>query len=308
MLDNQNGSNEASILSAFESHLSDAEPQEPTEEVAEIELSEAEEVEEQAEPETLEVEYEAEQSEVEEVEEVEEAAYEVVIDGQTQEVTLNELLSGYQRQADYTRKTQSVAEDRKQVENDLAQIKTLTEGLEASSKQLQELLAESESAVDWGYLIENDTSEYLKQKELQEKRAKALQEAQSQQDRLKQMRVAEETQKLYQKVSTWADPKQRERDIEMVNSYLGDIGYSQGEFQQTDHRLILALMDAAKYRELKGKTASVEKKIKKVPKVTKPGAKLTKAELSQKERDQKRQRFRKTGDEQDGIEVFKQFV
>lgn len=42
--------------------------------------------------------------------------YKVVVDGQEQEVTLDELTKGYSRQSDYTRKTEKLSQDRKSVE------------------------------------------------------------------------------------------------------------------------------------------------------------------------------------------------
>ena len=45
-----------------------------------------------------------------------EDVYTVKVDGETVEVTLKEALAGYQRQADYTRKMQALAEERKQFE------------------------------------------------------------------------------------------------------------------------------------------------------------------------------------------------
>ena len=42
----------------------------------------------------------------------EEPVYTVKVDGDEQEVTLSELQNGYQRQADYTRKTQQVAAEK----------------------------------------------------------------------------------------------------------------------------------------------------------------------------------------------------
>lgn len=50
----------------------------------------------------------------------------VKVNGKDQEVTLDELTSGYQRQADYTKKTQSVAAERAE----LAQLRALGEALE----------------------------------------------------------------------------------------------------------------------------------------------------------------------------------
>ena len=46
----------------------------------------------------------------------EEPVYTVKVDGTEQEVTLSELQNGYQRQADYTRKTQQVAADRERLQ------------------------------------------------------------------------------------------------------------------------------------------------------------------------------------------------
>ena len=90
------------------------------EEVVE-ETKEAEEVEEEA-PESEE-EGQAEEETEEEVEEEEleivaeeDLKYTIKVDGKDYEVGIDELKSGYQRQADYTRKSQALAEQRKETE------------------------------------------------------------------------------------------------------------------------------------------------------------------------------------------------
>ena len=52
--------------------------------------------------------------------------YKVVVDGQEQEVTLDELTKGYSRQSDYTRKTEKLSQDRKSVEQKSNEINTRT--------------------------------------------------------------------------------------------------------------------------------------------------------------------------------------
>ena len=52
--------------------------------------------------------------------------YVVKIDGEEQQVSLNELQDGYQRQADYTRKTQELAEERQR----LSQAEAIASALE----------------------------------------------------------------------------------------------------------------------------------------------------------------------------------
>ena len=113
-----------STTSAFESFLA---PEEDTQEEAVIE-----EVEESIEPEVEdfeeqdeelvdeeELEYDDEEDgeEETEVEELEEQpVYRVTVDGDEIEVTQDELLNGYSRQQDYTRKTQELANQRKTIE------------------------------------------------------------------------------------------------------------------------------------------------------------------------------------------------
>ncbi len=95
---------------------------EQTSEPAQPEAEEVEaavEVEAQAEPEAeaeelpTEVEEQYEVEEVEATEETKEPSYRVKVGGEEFEVTLDELRNGYQRQSDYTRKSQSLAEQRK---------------------------------------------------------------------------------------------------------------------------------------------------------------------------------------------------
>ena len=113
--------------SAFESFLA---PEEDTQEEAVIEEAESiepeiDELEEQDEEDTeelvdeeeLEFDDEEDGEEETEVEEVEEQpVYRVTVDGEEIEVTQDELINGYSRQQDYTRKTQELANQRKTIE------------------------------------------------------------------------------------------------------------------------------------------------------------------------------------------------
>lgn len=58
---------------------------------------------------------------------IETSGYTIKIDGEQQQVSLEELQSGYQRQADYTRKTQELASERQR----LQQAETIVSALEA---------------------------------------------------------------------------------------------------------------------------------------------------------------------------------
>jgi hypothetical protein len=62
--------------------------------------------------------------------------YEVKVDGKKVKVPLSELVSGYQRQADYTQKTQALAEERKRFETENATLKRLADVIEKNPKIL----------------------------------------------------------------------------------------------------------------------------------------------------------------------------
>ena len=69
----------------------------------------------------------------------EEPAYTVKIDGEEQQVTLEELQNGYQRQADYTRKTQEIAVERER----LQQAEAIVSALENDPSGTLQTLARS---------------------------------------------------------------------------------------------------------------------------------------------------------------------
>ena len=65
-------------------------------------------------------------------------SYTVKVDGEESEVTLEELQDGYQRQADYTRKTQELADERKRLQQAEAIVSSLENNPEETLKALGE--------------------------------------------------------------------------------------------------------------------------------------------------------------------------
>ena len=72
-----------------------------------------------------------------------EPEFEVVVDGQKVKVKQSELLAGYQRQADYTRKTQELAEQRRQADAMIAALK-VQQQTQAPTKDKPENTVQSE--------------------------------------------------------------------------------------------------------------------------------------------------------------------
>ncbi|MEM7827799.1 MAG: hypothetical protein QW561_00510 [Candidatus Aenigmatarchaeota archaeon] len=71
-----------------------------------------------------------------------EEKYKVKVGDEEIEVTLDELMKGYLRQSDYTKKTQALAEERKKLENEL--------------REIENLRAEAERAAQWDQWYEQN--------------------------------------------------------------------------------------------------------------------------------------------------------
>ena len=82
---------------------------------------------------------EPEEEELDDSEEVEEL-YAVTVNGEEHEVTFDELLRGYSRQSDYTRKTQELSNDRKQMEELQKQYNSEISTIQAERQQYTEYL------------------------------------------------------------------------------------------------------------------------------------------------------------------------
>src|SRR5689334_2167984 len=121
----------------------------------------------------------------------------IKIDGKDVEVKLSELKNGYQRQADYTRKTMEVAEQRKaaQAENEKAQQERQTYAANLQRMQVQlEVALQEQQQTDWQKLIEENPQEYLRQMHIAQARQSALHENYAAQQKLQSQVQAEQEQ------------------------------------------------------------------------------------------------------------------
>ena len=212
------------------------------------------------------------------------------------EVTLDELKAGYLRQADYTRKTQQVAEMRKQGEQALAQFEQhnnvvaehLSMALDVLEPQLTAL-----SQTNWEQLASEDAYEYAEKRAqydfAQQRYAQLRQAAQqrvSEHQQLRDRKMAEyrakEAQALQMAIPDLADPKVGPKYAQAIREYAeSSVGLSPEEAGNImDHRMIMVLDKARKFDELQNSTLSASrKKLSKSPKrVAKAGKPSSKSE------------------------------
>lgn len=302
------GTSNLSIASAVESLLAQDAPVEDTAEPQEV-VAETEEVEVQAdelEADDIVEDDEPEDSddEVEAVEAVEEnpgdEVYRVRIGDDEVDLTLEELRLGYMRQGDYTRKTQQVAEGRKQAEAELEALTAQRESYANQLAQLETALNQSEPTQEyWDALQTEDPIEYVKQREALRDRRDALAQVQSEQQRVQQEqyqqlhvqtqeRLKQEAEKLLDVIPEWRDAEVATKQKNAVYTYAQrHLGYSEQELSQIgDHRAVNALRKAYLYDELMKQKPAATKKTKAAPKMAKAGQPTSKREISAKRKRQ----------------------
>ena len=228
-----------------------------------------------------------EQSELdEETEEEEKPAevYTVKIDGKEVEVTLDELQKGYSRTQDYTRKTQQIAETRKQVEAEASAIRAEREQYAQLLGALKQQLESTEAPVDMDRLYNEDPIEWVRQSEVMRQKQDKLAAIQSEQQRLSQLTAQQRAQEmqahlatqqeaLIQAVPEWKDSKKAQAEKALLVEFGKKIGFSDDELKNVyDHRAVIALRKAALYDQMMSKRGQIKPVINNGPRPAKPSA------------------------------------
>jgi hypothetical protein len=316
---NQAAQSFASMLDAEEGVDTGAEAQTTDEETQEVESEELESAEPQDETEEDSEEVEAEEEEAEEEAPVE-TKFVVKVDGKELEVDKEELIRGYQREADYTRKTQKLAEERRLVDSELNQVRAEREQYAQVLGQLKQKVQEFEPAEpNWDELEANDPVEYARQwthyqRRQQQKEAIAKEEARlnqlrqiEQEKHIKELLISERD-KLLEKLPEWKDAKKAKEERGAVLEYGKQLGFSDQELDQvTDSRAVIALYKAWKYDQLMSKRPELQAKIKKAPKLLQPGSTGSVNSKSSELKNAK-QRLAQSGSVKDAAAIFDKFL
>lgn len=261
------------------------------------------------------------ESEVEE-EELEETRYTVKAAGEEKEVTLEELMQGYQLGADYTKKTQELAENRKAVEAEARAIIEAKQVRDTYAQRLQAieqfLTSGQDSSEDLAAMKENDPIGYaVKVAELTEKKEQ-LAQVRAEQQRIAQQQQAEQQQemdkfvqqeatKLSQVLPEFSDPTKGEQIRNEIRNYGKSVGFTDNELSQVyDSRHVLMLHKAMMYDKLQKSKPAVNKKVAQAPKMVKSGTKVK--EGNRDIRKQQLNKLKQTGKVRDAAALFENFI
>jgi len=227
-----------------------------------------------------------EQSEEEEEPEEQEQqqTFTVKVDGKEVSVTLDELQKGYSRTQDYTRKTQQIAEVRKQVEQETYAVRAEREQYAQLLGALQTQLQSSEPQIDLERLYHEDPIEWVRQKEVMRERQEKLGAIQSEQQRLSQVaqyeqqrameaQLASQQEALLAALPDWKDPKKAKAEKALVIESAKAAGFTDEDLKSVyDHRLVLLLRKAALFDQMVSKRQGIKPVVNNGPRTAKPGA------------------------------------
>jgi hypothetical protein len=290
----------------------EAQSEQPEEE---LQLSEDEQQDWQDEGEQEESEYEPEEQE-------EEQRFSVKVSGEDKELTLSELKSLAQQGADYTKKTQQVAEQRKALEAEakaIEEAKYLRDAYAQRLQAMEQLLNSPEQSEDLEYLKESDPIGYavrVAEKQQQREQLQAVQlerqriAEQQQAEYAQQMQgyLAQQAEQLSKVLPEYTDPVKGEALRSELRSFAkSNLGFSDEELSMVrDSRQVVALHKAMLYDKLQQAKPNVNKRVSEAPKTLKSGNSVKPATSEQVKRQSNQ--LKQTGRVRDAAKLFENFI
>jgi len=295
----------------------DAAPEEETEEVeSEEEESEDEDVSEESD----------EEEEPEEEDDTPEL-YTVKVNGEDHQVTAEELIKGYSRQADYTKKTQELSQYRSQLDQAAQFYQTEVAATQearqqyissiANAIQLNHSSLQEYENIDWERLKVEDKEEYLTKRDDYREAQANVEKLKQTYDQESQNQAAEQQQqfqqwaqgehaKLVSIIPDWGVPQKQQAIAKELREFAFTKGFQEEELKQLfDHRSILILMQAKAWEDDQKRAKGIKaKKIKNKPKVARSGKGTTKSDSSKSKSTAKMKRLRQTGNVDDAASLL----
>jgi hypothetical protein len=271
-------------------------------------------------------EYDQEEDEQEESdqepEQDEEQRFSVKVAGEEKELTLSELKTLAQQGADYTKKTQQVAEQRKALEAEakaIEEAKYLRDAYAQRLQAMEQLLNSPEQNEDLEYLKESDPIGYavrVAEKQQQREQLQAVQlerqriAEQQQAEYAQQMQgyLAQQAEQLAKVLPDYTDPVKGETLRSELRSFAKtNLGFSDEELSMVrDSRQVIALHKAMLYDKLQQAKPNVNKRVSEAPKTLKSGNSVKPATSDQIKRQSNQ--LKQTGRVRDAAKLFENFI
>ena len=244
--------------------------------------------------------------------------YEVTVDGQVQEVSLQEALKGYIREATFHQRMNKVAEARQVVEYEAAQTLATRDQYVQGLQYLQNVIATlTPQQPDWDreYAVNPHAARQAQKaheqihgvmnwvaQQMQHEAATRAQEHEA-----KSARYAVEQFSSFVQDANIPDEKALQSEMSLMRSYGKHRGFAEGELATVyDKRMLLVLRDAAKYHQMMSRTPKAV-----IPgkgKTLTPGVATPVGNATRRSLDEAQQRLAKTGRLDDATTVFQRLL
>lgn len=238
--------------------------------------------------------------------------YQVKVQGQDYDVSLEELKAGYSRDNDYRIKTETLAIERNQFKEEQSkQQEVLSEKL-AQLDQMQNF-AKQQLQIDaqgLDELMQSDPVEGMRKRHELETRARQIhqQNAYIEQQKTDENKkfMQEEQKKMYLTIPELKNPETRDVFNKNLVSYLEELNFSSDEISQVnDHRYVKLIADGMKYRALQKRKPQLKQKVAGATPVLKGGVVTSKETKNARAKTDKMTRFKKTGSIEDATDILK---
>jgi hypothetical protein len=212
---------------------------------------------EQEDPENVEVDEEVDEEELPKP-----RVFKVKVADEEVEVPEEELVRGYSRTADYTRKTQALAEERKTFQAEATRIRETAQRYESGLAELETVLrTAAPSEPDWATLKQGDPAVFAAEwaswqqhqealRNVEAERKAVLEHLQSEAANLRKEQLRAEAEHLVAAIPEWKDPEVAKKDKAKLVAHAKSRGFTEEDLAQVaDHRIIKLLRDAMLYGE-----------------------------------------------------------
>lgn len=253
--------------------------------------------------------------------------WKVPVSGEDIEVTEDELVKGYSRTADYTRKTQALADERKKwEEGEVAAARTVrAQQLAALEEITTAVTAIRPKEPDWSKLRNELTPDQFSNellawkqhvdtvKQIDDEKARISAEQDADARKGFAAYVQNEHQRLELELPEMKDPEKAPKLKAAMGEFAKSRGFTDDDLNQvTDHRVVLLLHDAYQHHMSK-KTATdtkakIENKITSVLETATPGGRQDTTSSKAKQLAADKQRLRESGRVEDAGRVFAQLI
>jgi len=253
------------------------------------------------------------QEQTEDIQKEPDSTFTVKVAGQELKVTLDELKKGYSRDADYRRKTEELSFEKKQFQSETEQqrqdySKRITELNQILAFTQQQLNSEINN-VDLNKLYEEDPVEATKvERQIRLKKEKMMEAAnklQQEQQRQLSSYVQEQQRILAEKMPEFNDAQKASATKNNLRNFLNSYGFKDAEIGQIyDHRIVMLVNDALKYRNVKNVKPVSAAQASKPGKFLSSGVKKDSNDMNFQRRKEKLGRLKKTGNVKDAASIF----